>query len=72
MDLSEMAMVAARALAKEKDDYLRPFIEAGLNPDDYVLEQGPIVSVYKSDFNGVLTLTQEIRLRPKTDEERAL
>ena len=58
----------AATLAKATDDYLRPFVESGIDPNDWVLERGPMTFTHDGD---TMKVTESIRLRPKTIAERS-
>lgn len=65
--IGPIARAVSTESARQLDYQLRLVIEAGINPDDYVLEQGPLTPVRDGD---TITFKMPARLRPKTDPER--
>ena len=66
--LGEAASRLSTQRAAGVDTYLAGWLAAGIDPNDFILEEGPMTSSWA---DGKVTLNQNIRLRPKTEWERA-
>jgi hypothetical protein len=58
--MSEMSDAVARGLRTQVEEFLSTCVQAGIDPQDWVLEEGPLDSEYSY---GVVTFTQTVRLR---------